>query len=86
MSLPEEAAAELNRSVTTLGFKGAMVRNRLKDGTYYDAARFNPVFAMAQKLNVPLYLHPATPTADIASKLFAGNYPVAVAGKLGVTS
>ncbi|KAI4917761.1 hypothetical protein J4E85_009853 [Alternaria conjuncta] len=86
MSLPEEAAAELNRSGTTLGFKGAMVWNHLKDGTYYDAARFDPVFVMVQKLNVPLYLHPATPTADIASKLFAGNYPVAVVGKLGVTS
>jgi len=41
---------------------------------------------MAQKLDVPLYLHPATPTADTTSKLFEGNYPVAVAGKLGVTS
>ena len=86
MSLPEEAAAELNRSVTTLGFKGAMIWNDLKDGTYYDAARFDPVFAMAQNLDVPLYLHYATPTADIASKLYVGNYPTARAGKLGVTS
>ncbi|KAH6858916.1 hypothetical protein BKA58DRAFT_50570 [Alternaria rosae] len=86
MSLPEEAAAELNRSVTTLGFKGAMIWNHLKDGTYYDAARFDPVFDMAQTLDVPLYLHPAAPTADIASKLFVGNYPAAVAGKLGVNS
>ncbi|KAI4700593.1 hypothetical protein J4E81_003554 [Alternaria sp. BMP 2799] len=86
MSLPEEAVAELNRSVTTLGFKGAMIWDHLDDGTYYDAARFDPVFAMAQNLDVPLYLHPATLTADIAAKLYAGNYPAAVAGKLGVTS
>ncbi|KAF2629153.1 hypothetical protein BU25DRAFT_409620 [Macroventuria anomochaeta] len=86
MSLPDEAAAELNRSVTTLGFKGAMIWNHLNDGTYYDSARFDPVFAMAQKLDVPLYLHPAAPTADIASKLFAGNYPAAVAGRLGTFS
>ena len=86
MSLPDEAAAELNRSVTALGFKGAMIWNHLKDGTYYDAARFDPVFAMAQALDVPLYLHPAAPTADIASKLFAGNYPAAVAGRLGTNS
>ena len=86
MSLPEEAVAELNRSVITLGFKGAIIWNHLDDGTYYDAACFDPVFAMAQNLDVPLYLHPATLTADIASKLFAGNYPAAVAGKLGVTS
>ena len=86
MSLPDEAAAELNRSVTALGFKGAMIWNHLKDGTYYDAVRFDPVFAMAQALDVPLYLHPASPTADIASKLFAGNYPAAVAGRLGTNS
>lgn len=86
MSLPDEAAAELNRSVTTLGLKGAMIWNHLKDGTYYDAARFDPVFAMAQKLDVPLYLHPAAPIADITSKLFTGNYPAALAGRLGTNS
>ncbi|KAI4608750.1 hypothetical protein J4E80_008955 [Alternaria sp. BMP 0032] len=73
MSLPEEAAAELNRSVTTLGFKGAMIGNHLDDGTYYDAARFDPIFAMAQNLDVPLYLHSATPTADIAFNLYVGG-------------
>ena len=41
---------------------------------------------MSQELDVPLYLHPAAPTADIASKLFAGNYPAAVAGRLGTNS
>ena len=86
MSLPDEAATELNRSVTTLGLKGAMIWNHLKDGTYYDALRFDPVFAMAQDLDVPLYLHPAAATADIVSKLFAGNYPAAVAGRLGTNS
>lgn len=86
MALPDEAATELNRSVTDLGFKGAMIWNHLKDGTYYDAARFDPVFAMAQALDVPLYLHPASPTADITSKLFAGNYPAALAGRLGSNS
>ncbi|EUC51098.1 hypothetical protein COCMIDRAFT_317 [Bipolaris oryzae ATCC 44560] len=86
MSLPDEAATELNRSVTSLGFKGAMIWNHLKDGTYYDAARFDPVFAMAQALDVPLYLHPVSPTADVASKLFAGNYPAALTGRLGSSS
>lgn len=83
MSLPNEAAAELNRSVTTLGLKGAMIFNHLKNGTYYDDARFHPVFAMAQNLDVPLYLHPAAPAADIAAKLYAGNYPPPIAGRLG---
>ncbi|KAF3039939.1 hypothetical protein E8E12_008496 [Didymella heteroderae] len=86
MSLPDQAAAELNRSVTTLGFKGAMIWNHLKDGTYYDAPRFDPVFAMAQSLDVPLYLHPAAPSADIAAKLFSGAYAPAIAGRLGTNS
>ncbi|OAG12109.1 amidohydrolase family protein [Paraphaeosphaeria sporulosa] len=72
--------------VTMLGLKGAMIWNHLKDQTYYDNARFDPVFAMAEKLDVPLYLHPAAPAADIAAKLFAGNYPAAVAGRLGTNS
>jgi predicted TIM-barrel fold metal-dependent hydrolase len=86
MALPDDAAAELERSVTQLGFKGAMIWNHLKDGTYYDSARFYPVFAMAERLDVPIYLHPAAPTADITAKLFAGNYPAALAGRLGTTS
>lgn len=86
MATPNEAAAELNRSVSTLGFKGAMIWNHLKDGTYYDAARFDPVFAMAQELDVPLYLHPASPTQDIFAKLFAGNYDARTAGRLSTNS
>jgi predicted TIM-barrel fold metal-dependent hydrolase len=86
MALPEEAAAELERSVKQLDFKGALIWNYLKNGTYYDGAEFCPVFAMAQKLDVSIYLHPASPTADIASKLFAGNYPAALAGRLGGNS
>lgn len=86
MAIPNEAAVELERSVTQLGLKGAMIWNHLKDGTYYDGARFYPVFAMAEKLDVPIYLHPAPPTKDISQKLFSGNYPVAIAGQLGAGS
>lgn len=83
MALPEDAAVELQRSVTQLGFKGAMIWNHLSDGTYYDSSRFDPVFAMAEKLDVPIYLHPAAPTAEMTAMLYAGNYPTARAGLLG---
>lgn len=86
MALPDQAAAELNRSVTQLGFKGAMIWNHLKDQTYYDAPKFDPVFAMAQALDVPLYLHPAAPAADVSAKLFAGYYAPVIAGRLGTNS
>jgi predicted TIM-barrel fold metal-dependent hydrolase len=86
MALPDDAAAELERAVKQLGFKGALIWNHLNNGTFYDAAKFYPVFAMAEKLDVPIYLHPAAPSADIASKLYAGNYPAAQAGRLGTNS
>jgi len=57
---PEAAAAELDRAVTTLGFKGAMVHG-LTNGQFLDDRRFWPIFERAQALDVPLYLHPAVP-------------------------
>jgi 2,3-dihydroxybenzoate decarboxylase len=57
---PAAAAAELDRAVTTLGFKGAMVHG-LTNGVFLDDRRFWPIFERAQALDVPLYLHPAVP-------------------------
>ncbi len=57
---PMAAADELERCVTRLGFKGAMVHG-LTNGVFFDDKRFWPVFEMAQELDVPLYMHPATP-------------------------
>lgn len=75
MGVPEEAVKELRRTVTELGFLGALVDNHLEDMTHYDDARFWPVFEAAQDLDVPLYLHPAPPTQDIFASTYAGNYP-----------
>ncbi|KAK4610583.1 Decarboxylase orsB [Fulvia fulva] len=86
MALPDQAAAELERSVKQLGFKGAMIWNHLKDGTYYDAEKFWPVFAKAQELDAPIYLHPAAASQDIFSKLYVGNYDAGTASRLGTNS
>src|SRR3989454_3697916 len=55
---PTAAADELERTVTTLGFKGAMVHG-LTNGVFFDDKRFWPIFERAQALDVPLYIHPA---------------------------
>ncbi|HZE60551.1 MAG TPA: amidohydrolase family protein [Burkholderiales bacterium] len=57
---PKAAADELERAVTKLGFKGAMVHG-LTNGVWFDDRRFWPIFERARALDVPLYIHPAVP-------------------------
>jgi 2,3-dihydroxybenzoate decarboxylase len=57
---PTAAADELERAVTRLGFKGAMVHG-LTNGAFLDQKQFWPIFERAQALDVPLYMHPAVP-------------------------
>ena len=57
---PEAAADELERCVTKLGFKGAMMHG-LSNGEFLDDKRFWPIYERAEKLDVPIYLHPSMP-------------------------
>jgi predicted TIM-barrel fold metal-dependent hydrolase len=57
---PKAAADELERTVTKLGFKGALV-NGLTNGLFLDDKRFWPIYERAQALDVPIYFHPAAP-------------------------
>jgi 2,3-dihydroxybenzoate decarboxylase len=52
---PKAAADELERCVTTLGFKGAMIHG-LAHGKFVDDRQFCPIYARAQELDVPIYL------------------------------
>jgi len=57
---PVAAAAELERAVTRLGFKGAIVHG-LTNGVFLDDRRFWPIFERAEALDMPIYLHPSIP-------------------------
>jgi predicted TIM-barrel fold metal-dependent hydrolase len=57
---PKAAADELERAVTRLRFKGAMVHG-LSSGSFLDEKRFWPIYERAQALDVPIYVHPAVP-------------------------
>jgi 2,3-dihydroxybenzoate decarboxylase len=57
---PKAAADELERAVTRLRFKGAMVHG-LTNGQWFDDRQFWPIFERAQALDVPIYIHPAVP-------------------------
>ena len=63
---PQGAARELERCVRDLGFKGAMI-NGNSMGAYLDERQFDPFWAKAEELQVPIYLHPADPVQPYAS-------------------
>jgi predicted TIM-barrel fold metal-dependent hydrolase len=61
---PEAAADELERTVKDLGFKGALIHG-LTDGRFLDERFYWPIFARAEALDVPVYVHPARPLPSV---------------------
>jgi 2,3-dihydroxybenzoate decarboxylase len=57
MQEPAAAAAELERCVRKLSFKGALI-NGHTNGVYLDDARYLPFWERVQALAVPIYIHP----------------------------
>ena len=66
---PRAAADELERAVTKLGFKGAMLHG-LSNGLFLDDKRFWPIYERAAKLDVPIYLHPAVPHPAVVAAYY----------------
>ncbi|KAI1095283.1 amidohydrolase 2 [Rostrohypoxylon terebratum] len=79
MAYPDKATAELERVVKELGFQGAMIDSHLDDMTHYDDERFWPVFEMAERLDVPIYIHPGPPAGTFVEEKYSGNYPTTAA-------
>jgi gamma-resorcylate decarboxylase len=66
MQEPDLATRELERCVTELGFKGALVNgfSQAADpdiGLYYDLPQYWPFWQAVERLDVPFYLHPRNP-------------------------
>jgi len=79
---PEAAADELDRATAELGLVGALVNSTLgSNGAFLDDKRFEPLLDRFERLDVPLYLHPAPPSAALRDALYGGLSP-AVAGRL----
>jgi predicted TIM-barrel fold metal-dependent hydrolase len=70
-AVPDAAADELERTAA-LGFKGAMLHG-LAGGTFLDHKKFWPIYARAEKLDLPIYLHPAHPQPDV-SRIYYDDY------------
>jgi predicted TIM-barrel fold metal-dependent hydrolase len=75
---PKAAADELERAVTQLDFKGALV-NGLTGGAFLDEKRFWCIFERAQALDVPIYIHPGIPHPGVSEAYYSdhrrGDFP-----------
>ena len=76
---PAAAAKELERGVRTLGLKGAIVNSHTQ-GEYLDDEKFWDIFAAAEALDVPVYIHPNTPPNDMIKPFMARGLDGAVFG------
>lgn len=84
---PEKAAEELHRCVTDLGLKGAMIHG-LTNGLFLDDKRFRPIFEVAEKLDVPIYLHPSVPHPEVMKAYYdtyAEEFPMVIRAAWGFT-
>lgn len=61
---PAEAAKEIERGIGTLGFRGVILNSHV-DGQYLDDEKFWEIFEVCEQLDVPIYLHPNTPSKDL---------------------
>jgi len=76
---PQRAAQELERAVRRLGLKGAIVNSHTR-GEYLDDPKFWDIFAAAESLGVPVYLHPNTPSKAMIEPFLARGLDGAVFG------
>jgi len=84
VTVPEAAAAELERAVSELGFVGTMISGTI-GGRFLDDPVFGPILETAARLNVPIYLHPGPPPKPVADVYYTGfaksiNQVLATAG------
>lgn len=84
---PEAAARELERCVKDLGFKGAMIHGPHGE-KFIDGKEFWPIFAAAEALDAPIYLHPATPMRSVVDayyKDYVKAFPTVITAGWGFT-
>lgn len=70
---PDGAARELERAVKNLGLKGPMIFAG-HDGSYVDERKFWGIYETAEKLDVPVYIHPGELLPDMREPYV--TYPI----------
>ena len=76
---PPTAARELERCIHKLGMKGAVINSHTK-GQYLDDPKFWDIFAAAEALDVPIYLHPRNPSPKLIEPMREVGLDAAIFG------
>ena len=76
---PAAAAKELERSIQKLGLKGAVINSHTK-GEYLDNPKYWEIFEAAEALDVPIYIHPQTPSPDMVKPFVKRGLDTAIMG------
>ncbi len=71
LTVPDAAAAEIERVVGELGFVGTMISGNIA-GRYLDDPDFGPVLETAARLDVPVYPHPGLVPEPVLGAYYTG--------------
>lgn len=71
MNDPDAAADELERCVTDYRFRGALISGDT-NGRFLDHPSFAPILERAERLDVPLYVHPNVPPLSVREAYYSG--------------
>lgn len=73
MAAPDACAAEMERTVKELGFRGALI-NGTTDGRFLDDPAYDDLLAAAVDLDLPIYIHPHLAPAPVRDAYYS-NLP-----------
>lgn len=73
-AIPDKAVSELELMVQQYGLKGAVINGHIQ-GKYLDDKFFWPILECAEKLNVPIVLHPTPPPKPVLDIYYGGFAP-----------
>jgi 5-carboxyvanillate decarboxylase len=76
---PGAGAKELERAVKTLGLKGAVINSHTR-GEWLDDQKFWDLFAAAEALDVPIYIHPSGPPPSMVAPFLERGLEGAIFG------
>jgi hypothetical protein len=71
MASPSDAALELDRCISQLGFAGTMLSGRTRD-KHLDHPDFRPMLATAARCGAPVFIHPQIPQRAVRDALYSG--------------